>query len=96
MANTAELVQAICSLIEIGTIPVPIEFMNHGVEETAAIIGAVVEQCARDSIALRAIYIEPELGEELGLVDGKVLEHGARPTIRWEPRLGRQVRFHRD
>ena len=95
MANTAELVEAICTLIETSTVPIPITLMNHGVEETAAIIGAVVERCARDNIALGSIFVDPELGNQLGLVDGRVLEHGSRPTIRCEPGLGRQVRFQR-
>jgi hypothetical protein len=69
--------------------------MNHGVDQTAAIIGAVVERCARDNIALTGIYIDPELGSELGLVEGKVLDHGSRPIIHCEPGLGRQVRFLR-
>jgi hypothetical protein len=67
--------------------------MNHGVDETAAIIGAVVERCARDNITLTAICIDPELGGALGLVEGKVLDHGSKPTIHWEPGLGRQLRF---
>ncbi|HEY1979290.1 MAG TPA: hypothetical protein VGH13_04325 [Xanthobacteraceae bacterium] len=96
MANTAELVEAICTLIRTSPVPIPIMFMNHGVETTAAIIGAVVERCARANIALTAIFIDPELGGELGLDDGRVLDHGGRPTIRWELGLGREVRFERD
>jgi hypothetical protein len=95
MANTAELVQAICELIKASAVPIPITLMNHGVDETAAIIGAVVERCARDNIALKAIYIDPELGRELGLVEGKVLDHGGKPTIHWEIGLGRQLQFER-
>jgi hypothetical protein len=34
MADTAQLVEAICKLIETG--PVPIPLMNHGAEEAAA------------------------------------------------------------
>jgi hypothetical protein len=95
MANTPELVQAICDLIKASTVPIPITLMNHGVDETAAIIGALVERCARDNVTLTAIYIAPELGGELGLVEGKVLDHGSKPTIRWEDGLGRQLRFER-
>ena len=95
MANTAELIETICRLIETSPVPVPITLMNHGAEEAAAIIGGVVEQCGRESIKLRRISIDPELGEELGLTEGKVVEHGARPTIHCEPGLGREVRFER-
>jgi hypothetical protein len=70
-------------------------FMNQGVDETAAIIGAVVERCARDNIALAEIFIDPELAELLGLVDGGQLPHGSRPTVRCETGLGRQVRFQK-
>ena len=95
MANTAELITAICKLIETSAVPIPITLMNHGVDEAAAIIGGVVERCARESIALGRVSIAPELAEELGLIEGKVLEHGARPTIHCERGLGRQVRFER-
>ena len=47
--------------------PIPISFMNHGVDETAAIIGAVVERCDRDNITLTEIFIDPELADLLGL-----------------------------
>ena len=95
MANTEEMVEAFCTMIKNTPTAIPITLMNHGVEEAAAIIGAVVERCARDGIPLAAVVIDPELGEELGLVDGKVLEHGGKPAIRWEAGLGRQVRFER-
>jgi hypothetical protein len=68
---------------------------GQGVDEAAAIIGGVVERCARESIALKRVSIDPELAEELGLTEGKEIEHGARPTIHCEPRLGRQVRFEK-
>jgi hypothetical protein len=86
----------ICKLIETSPVPIPITLMNHGAEEAAAIIGGVVERCGRQSITLMRVSIDPELGEELGLTEGKVVEHGARPTIHCEPGLGRQVRFERD
>jgi hypothetical protein len=95
MANTRELIAAICKVIETSPVPIPIAFMNHGVDEAAAIIGGVVERCARESIALVRVSIAPELAEELGLFEGKVIEHGDRPTIHCEPSLGRQVRFER-
>ena len=85
----------ICKVIETSPVPIPITFMNHGVDEAAAIIGGVVERCARGSIALKRVSIDPELAEELGLTEGKEIEHGARPTIHCEPGLGRQVRFER-
>ena len=43
-------------------------------------------------VALSEIFIDPELAELLGLVDGGTLPHGSRPTVRCEPGLGRQVR----
>jgi hypothetical protein len=67
MVNTQELIAAICKVIETSPVPVPIAFMNHGVDEAAAIIGGVVERCARESIALKRVSIDPELAEELGL-----------------------------
>ena len=51
MASTEELVEAVYWLIASSPTPIPITLMNHGVDETAAIIGAVVERCARDNIA---------------------------------------------
>jgi hypothetical protein len=95
MANTMELVETICKLIETGPVPIPITLMNHGVDEAAAIIGGVVERRAREGTALRRVSIDPELAAELGLTEGKALEHGARPTIHWELGLRRQVRFER-
>jgi len=95
MANTAELIETICKLIESSPVPIPITLMNHGVDEAAAIIGGVVERCAHESIVLRGVSIDPELAAELGLTDGKAVEHGARPTIHCDPGLGRQVIFER-
>ena len=40
MANTRELIAAICKVIETSPLPIPITFMNHGVDEAAAILGA--------------------------------------------------------
>jgi hypothetical protein len=96
MTGTAELVQAICLMIKANATPVPITLMNRGLDEAASIIGAVVERCERDAIPLSRIYLDPELGRELGLDDGKVLQHGARPTICWDPELGRSLRFETD
>jgi hypothetical protein len=95
MANTGQLIEAIFKVIELSPDPVPIALMNHGVDEAAAIIGGVVERCASGSIALKRVSIEPALAEELGLTEGKEIEHGARPTIHCEPGLGRQVRFEK-
>ena len=95
MANTRELIAAICKAIATSRVPIPNTLMNHGVDEAAAIIGGVVERCARESIALKRVSIDPELAEELGLTDGKEIEHGVRPTIHCEPGLGRQVRFEK-
>jgi hypothetical protein len=75
MANTEQLIEAICRVIELSPNPIPIALMNHGVEDAAAIIGGVVEHCARGSIALKSVSIDPELAEELGLKDGKEIEH---------------------
>lgn len=69
--------------------------MNHEVGGAAAIVGGVVERCGRQRIALTRLSIDPQLAAELGLSDGKVIEHGARPTVRCELGLGRQVRFER-
>jgi hypothetical protein len=55
MASTEELVEAIYRLIASSPTPIPVTLMNHRVDETAAIIGAVVERCARDIIALTEI-----------------------------------------
>ena len=95
MASTMELVEAICKLVETSPVPVPITLMNHGVDEAAAIIGGVVERCARENIVLARVSIDPELADELGLSEGKVVEHGDCPTIHCELGLGRQVRFER-
>jgi hypothetical protein len=96
MANIEQLIKAICTVVELSPNPIPIALMNHGVDQAAAIIGGVVEHCARGSIALKRVSIDPELAEELGLTDGKEIEHGARPAIHCEPGLGRQVRFEKD
>ena len=95
MAHTQQLVETIAKLIKAGTAPIPITLINHGVEEAAAIIGAVVERRAKENIPLATISIDPELGNELGLADGKILDHGHPPIIRWEQRRGRQVLFQR-
>ena len=95
MASTAELVEAIYRLIALSPTPIPIALMNHGVDETAAIIGAVVERCARGDIALIEIFIDPELAEFLGLANGRALPHGSGPTVRCEAGLGRQVQFRK-
>jgi hypothetical protein len=96
MASSAELIVAICGLIRTSAVPISITLKNHTAEEAALIIGAVVERCHDEQIALNEVFVDPELAEELGLVEGKVLAHGGQPTIRCEPGLERQVRFHRD
>jgi hypothetical protein len=93
MANTAQLIEMICKVIETSSVPIPITLMNHAVDEAAEIIGGVVERCARESIALTRVSMDPELAAELGFSEGKVVEHGTRPTIHCEPGLGRSVRF---
>ena len=95
MATTTELVQTICQLIRANPTPIPITLMNHGIEETAAIIGAVVESCARDNATLTGIFIDPNLADELGLANGKQLPHGSRPTVQCKAGLGRQVLFQK-
>jgi hypothetical protein len=95
MASTEELVEGIYRLIASSPTPIPVTLMNHRIDETAAIIGAVVERCARDNIALTEIFIDPDLGELLGLADGGQLPHGSRPTVRCDAGLGRQVRFQK-
>jgi len=69
--------------------------MNHGVDEAAAIISGVVERCGRESITLARVSIDPELAAQLGLTEGKAVEHGTRPTIHCAAGLGRQVLFER-
>src|SRR5208337_2802430 len=69
MASTAELIETICNLIETNPVPIPITLMNHGIDEAAAIIGGVVERCARESLVLTRVSIDPELAAELGLTD---------------------------
>jgi hypothetical protein len=93
MASTEELVEAIYRLIASSPTPIPVTFDERRVDETAAIIGAVVERCARHNIALIEIFIDPDLAKLLGLVDGGQLPHGSRPTVRCDAGLGRQVRF---
>jgi hypothetical protein len=95
MANTAQTIKAICKLIELSPVPIPITLMNHGIDDAAAIIGGVVERCGCENIALTRVSIDSELAAELGLTEGKVVEHGARPIIHCEPGLGRRVRFER-
>jgi hypothetical protein len=95
MANIEQLIEAICRVVELSPGPIPIALMNHGVEDAAAIIGGVVERCARENIALKRVSIDPELAEELGLTEGKDIEHGARPEIHCQPGLGRQVCFEK-
>ena len=98
MASTEELVEAIYRLIASSPTPIPVTLMNHGVDETAAIIGAVVERCARDNIALTEIFLDPDLAELLGPVDGGQLPHGSRPTVRCDaaqrPSCGMASRKH--
>jgi hypothetical protein len=96
MADTAELVEVICAVMKAGAVPLPITLMNHGLDEAAAIIDAIVEQCEHDAVPLSRIFIDPELGRELGLDDGRVLEHGSRPAVCWEAGLGRALRLHAD
>jgi hypothetical protein len=93
MADLKELAGAICAIIRADAAPAPVTLMNHSVDEAAVIIGAVVEQCGQEDIPLLRIYINPQLGRELGLENGRVLEHGSRPTICWDSRLGRSLRF---
>jgi hypothetical protein len=96
MASSAQLIEALCKMIRTSPVPIPITLKNHTVEEAVLMIGAVVERCREEQIPLKEVFVDPELAAELGLVDGKVLSHGDHPTIRCEPGLGRQVRFHRD
>jgi len=58
-----ELVEGIYGLIAFSPAPPPVTFLNHTVDGTAAIIGAVVERCARGHIALTEIFVDTELAE---------------------------------
>jgi hypothetical protein len=69
--------------------------MNHGVDGSASVIGVLVERCALANTALASIFIDPELGELLGLPDGRRLPNGSRPTVLWEVGLGREIRFEK-
>jgi hypothetical protein len=93
MASTSELVETICQIIATSPTPIPVTLMNHGVEATAEIIGAVVEQCYAHSVRLSTIKIDCELGEELGLIEGTRLPHGDRPIVELVPELGRNIIF---
>jgi hypothetical protein len=95
VASTEELVEAVYRLIASSPTLIPVTLMNHGVDETAAILGAVVERCARGDIALIEIFIDPELAEFLGLANGRPLPHGSGPTVRCEAGLRRQVLFRK-
>jgi hypothetical protein len=95
MADIDQLAIATSLLIETSPAPVPITLLNHSIDEAAAIIGAVVEKCDRDGIKLEQVCLDPELGSELGLVEGVALPHGGRPTVRIDAGLGRQVLFKR-
>jgi hypothetical protein len=87
MANTAQLIEAICKIIRSSEIPLPITLLNHEVEEAASIIGGVVELCGHERVALTRMSIDPEPAAELGLTQGRVAEHGARRIIHCEPGL---------
>jgi dihydropteroate synthase len=93
MVDDTELVAMICQMIVMSPKPTPISLMNHTVEQAAAIIGAVVEKCAADGIKLERICMDPDLGRELGLVDGARLPHGGKPEVQFDVELGRAVLF---
>ena len=95
MAETAELAFAICQLVNSSPVPVPITLMNHGADDAAAVIGAVVEQCQMAGVNLAQICVDPELALELGLKAGSALPHGSRPNIEIQAGLGRNVIFMR-
>lgn len=95
MADTYELAQAICTVIQTVPKPVPITLKNQTVEEAAAIIGAVVERCAEDGVTLESIVVDLALAEQLGLRAGQKLPHGGRPKIEVEAGLGRDVLFRK-
>jgi hypothetical protein len=94
VASTEELVEAVYRLIA-SSPPIPVTLMNHGVDETAAIIGTVVERCARGDIALIEIFIDPELAEFLGLANGRPLPHGSGPTVRCQAGYGVKCCFEK-
>ena len=95
MASTEELVEAIYRLIASSPTPIPVTLMNHGVDETAAIIGAVVEHCARNNIALTEIFIDPDLAELLGLVERRTAAARVQADVRCDAGLGCHVRFQK-
>lgn len=95
MADTYELADAICNLIAATDEPVLMTLMNHDANSAAEVIGAIVERCEAEGVALRGVCIDPHLANELGLSSGALLPHGTRPVIHVEPGLGRQLRFLR-
>ncbi len=95
MATTTELAQAIGTLVATTAQVVPITLMNHNVDEAAEIIAAVAERCSAVGMTLTRIFVDPELGSELGLKDGTRLTHAGRPVVVYEPGLARQLRFEK-
>jgi hypothetical protein len=95
MATTQELAEAICTVVEINREPIPITLMNQDVDGAAEIISAVVQRCGLNGIELKRVWMDPDLGAELGLADGGPLHHGTRPLVCFERGLGRQVRFEK-
>ena len=95
MADTAELVLAICELIKISEKPVPITLKNHSAELASFIIIAVVEKCSRDGIGLTHVCVDPEWASDLGLANGTKISEHSNAAVKHERGLGRQVRFDR-
>ena len=95
MASADEMAEAICTMLEFTSQPIPITLMNQSVDEAAATIGAIVERCFLNGLVLSGVRIDPELIEALLLIDGSPLPHGSKPIVRCQPGLGRHVIFEK-
>lgn len=93
MATTEELTEAFVTMMQHVSPAPPLTLMNHGPEEAAIVIAAIVDRCADLKLGLKRVWIGTELAEELGLADGSALKHGERPQIRVDAELERQLRF---
>jgi hypothetical protein len=94
-ADDNQLAIAICQVIALTDPPARITLMNHDANSAAVVIGAVVERCEAEGLPLVEVSVDAGLATELGLADGDVLPHGARPKLAVVDGLGRDVLFQR-
>ena len=77
MASTEELLEAIYRLIASSPTPIPVTLMNDGVDETAAIIGALVErQTPRQIVTGQAIALRVHRNGDAHVALGRVADDG--------------------